>query len=416
MKIKFLIVLLTLLGVNAYAQRITETLKSKKLNASREIQIILPKNYEERKDEKFPLLVVLDADNLIAPIAADIRYGANFDENPDFIILGINQAKNNDRVYDSEFEDIGIPSVNGAAFFEFLGMEVVPYIESKYRVQPFRAILGHGITAAFLNAYLYKETSYFNAYISMSPAFAFDMENQVANRLGAHKSNIFYYLSSTEGDLKTDKDKVKILDTNIKTKKKDNVNYMLDYYPNGNHYSYVTQAMPAAINFIFKGYSKINKDEFDNKIIVLEKGHTDYLMQRYETAEKNFGFAPKIRLSDFEAIEAAIIKNGNYEDLPGLARLADKAYPNTMLGAYHLALYEEKMEDWGRAEKAYMKAFGLEPVRNLTKNMMIERAEYYKGKLREHAKNRKNRKNNTEVIEETPTESETPSETSETQE
>ena len=87
-----------------------------------------------------------------------------------------------------------------------------------------------------------------------------------------------------------------------------------------------------------------------------------------------------------------------------------------MLGAYHLALYEEKMEDWGRAEKAYMKAFGLEPVRNLTKNMMIERAEYYKGKLRKHAKNRKNRKNNTEVIEETPTESETPSETSETQE
>lgn len=414
MKLKLFITLFSLLSISAYAQRITETIKSKKLNASREIQIILPKGYEEKKDEKFPLLVVLDADYLIAPVAADIRFGSNFDENPDFIIVGINQAKDNDRIYDSEFEDSGVPSVNGGAFFEFLGMEIIPYIESKYRVQPFRAIMGHGVTAAFLNAYLYKDTSLFNAYISLSPAYAKDMENVVANRLSVLKSNIFYYLATTDGDLKTDKDKTKTLDTNIKAKKRENINYMLDYYPNGNHYSYVTQAIPAAINFIFKGYSKINKEEFDSKIMILEKGHTDYLIQRYENAEKNFGFPIKMRLTDFEAIEAAIIKKGNYEDLPGLSRLADKAYPGSMLGAYHLALYEEKMEDWGRAEKAYMKAFGLQPIRNLTKNMMIERAEFYKGKLKEHTKNRKSKKNKSEdIIEESP--SETTSENSENQ-
>ncbi len=412
MKLKLFIAIFSLLGLTGYAQRITETIKSKKLNASREIQIILPKGYEEKTKEKFPLLIVLDADYLIAPVAANIRYGANIDENPDFIIVGINQAKNNDRVYDSEFEDTGIPSVNSGAFYEFLGMEIIPYIESKYRVQPFRAIMGHGATAAFCNAYLYKDTSIFNAYIVMSPVYAFDMENVVANRLSVLKQNIFYYLSSANGDLKADKEKTKILDTNIKAKKKDNVTYLLDTYPNGTHYNYVTQAIPSALNFIFNGYAKINNEEYTSKIAVLEKGHTEYLIDRYEKLEKNFGFPVKIRLTDFEAIEAAIVQKGNYEDLPGLARLADKHYPGSMLGAYHLALYEEKMEDWGRAEKAYMKAFGLEPIRNLTKNMMIERAEYYKGKLKEHTKNRKSKKNKSEeIIEETP--SETSSETSE---
>jgi len=393
MKLKLLILLISLLSFNTYSQRITETIKSKKVNANREIQIILPRGYEEKKDQKFPILVVLDADYLIAPTASNIRYGVNFDEYLDFIIVGINQGANNDRNYDSEFEDIGIPSVNGSAFFEFLTMEVVPYIESKYRVQPFRAIMGHGLTAGFMNAFLYKDNSYFNAFISMSPVLAKDMETNVASRLKESKKPIFYYLSDTDGDLTEDKAKINILNENIKAIKSDNLMYKFEHFTDGNHYSYVLQAIPSALNFIFKGYGRIDKEEFNNRIMILEKNHTQYLIDKYKKIENNFGFTPTIRLSDFEAIEAAIIANGNSEDLIELSKLADKHYPKTMLGAYHMALYEEKMEDWGRAEKAYLKAYTMDPVRNLTKNMMIDRADIFKAKLKEHDQKRKDERN-----------------------
>jgi uncharacterized protein len=367
MKLKLLILLISLHSFTTYSQRITETIKSKKVNASREIQIILPRGYEEKKDQKFPLLVVLDADYLIAPTASNIRYGVNFDEYLDFLIVGINQAQNNDRLYDSEFEDNGIPSINGGAFYEFLTMEVIPYIESKYRIQPFRAIMGHGLTAGFMNAFLYKENSFFNAYISMSPVLAKDMETNVANRLKVIKTPVFYYLSYTDGDLKEDKTKIIALNENIKAIKNDNLKYKFEYFPQGNHFSYVLQAIPSALNFIFSGYGRIDKEEFNNKIMVLESGHTQYLIDRYKRIENNFGFSPTIRLSDFEAIEAAIIKKGNAEDFVSLSKLADKNYPGTMLGAYHMGLYEEKMDDWGRAEKAFLKAYTMEPIRNLTK-------------------------------------------------
>lgn len=406
MKLKLILVFISLLSLNGYSQRITETIKSKKVNANREIQIILPRGYEDKKDQKFPLLVVLDADYLIAPTAANIRYGVNFDEYLDFIIVGINQATNNDRMYDSEFEDTGVPSVNGGAFYEFLTMEVVPYIESKYRVQPFRAIMGHGVTAGFMNAFLYKDNSFFNAYIAMSPVLAKDMETNVANRLKVTKKTIFYYLSDTDGDTTQDKEKIKILNENIKAIKNDNLMYKFEHFNDGNHYSYVLQAIPSALNFIFKGYGRIDMEEFNNKIMVLEKGHTQYLIDKYQRIEHNFGFTPTIRLSDFEAIEAAIIKKGDSEDLVPLSRLADKHYPKTMLGAYHMALYEEKMDDWGRAEKAYLKAFTMDPVRNLTKNMMIDRADFFKAKLKEHKEKRESerKKNKNQPLEEETTE------------
>jgi len=402
MKLKLTLLLISFLCINSYSQRIVETIKSKKVNADREIQIILPRGYEEKQEQKFPLLVVLDADYLIAPTASNIRYGVNFDEYLDFIIIGINQATNNDRVYDSEFEDTGIPSVNGGAFYEFITQEVVPYIESKYRVQPFRAIMGHGVTAGFINAFLYKDVPFFNAFIAMSPILATNMETNVASSLSALKKPVFYYLSDTDGDLPEEKVKINLLNQNIKAIKNENLNYKFEHFPEGNHYSYALQAIPSALNFIFKGYGRIDMEEFNNKIMVLESGHAQYLMDKYEKIENKYGFTPTIRLSDFEAIEAAIVKKGNSEELIPLAKLAEKHYPETMLGAYHLALYEEKMDDWGRAEKAYLKAFSLNPVRNLTKNMMIDRADYFKEKLKEHKEMRESerKKNKNQPLEE----------------
>ncbi|MDP5000569.1 MAG: alpha/beta hydrolase, partial [Flavobacterium sp.] len=82
----------------------------------------------------------------------------------------------------------------------------------------------------------------------------------------------------------------------------------------------------------------------------------------------------------FKAIEAAILKNKAYNELQPLADFADKHYPKTILGTYHQALYFEKTGNYKKAVKTYQRAFTLEPIRELTKDFMLNRAEALKGK------------------------------------
>ena len=40
---------------------------------------------------------------------------------------------------------------SGAKFFEFITMELLPYMVSNYRLAEFRVAVGHGETANFIN-------------------------------------------------------------------------------------------------------------------------------------------------------------------------------------------------------------------------------------------------------------------------
>jgi hypothetical protein len=164
---KKLVLLLLLVGsFNLYSQKISEEVFSPKLNEKREITIGLPASYLKNPTKKYPLLVLLDGDYLFDPFQGALNYGAYWDDLPEVIIVGINQNKNNERATDCTIDETtGLPDEKGNNFFEFIGMELVAYMEKKYRVSPFKMIAGHDTTAGFLNFYLYKEKPLFDAYI-----------------------------------------------------------------------------------------------------------------------------------------------------------------------------------------------------------------------------------------------------------
>ena len=169
-----------------YSQKITEEVFSPKLNENREITIGLPASYLTNPNKKYPLLIVLDGDYLFDPFQGALNYGAYWDDLPEVIIVGINQNKNNERETDCAVDQTtGLPDEKGNHFFEFIGMELVSFLEKKYRIAPFKIIAGHDITAGFLNFYLYKERPLFDAYISMSPELPTAMEKNIPDRFNA---------------------------------------------------------------------------------------------------------------------------------------------------------------------------------------------------------------------------------------
>jgi hypothetical protein len=298
---------------------------------------------------------------------------------PEVIIVGISQNKNNERETDCAVDqENGLPTEKGEAFFEFIGLELLPYIEKKYRTAPFKMIAGLDTTAGFLNCYLYKDVPLFDAYISMSPELPTGMEEQLPDRLAAIQKPIFYYHSSGDGDMKKMRKRILALDEVAKKINKPSLNYRFDDFKGASHYSLVLNSIPSALYQIFSVYQPISTTEFNEKIAVLTSGYVDYLVRKYDVIEKSFALKLPIRLNDFKAIEAAILKNKAYPEFEKLAQLAKKSYPKSMLADYQMGQMYEKKGETAKAVKSYMMAYQREEIGDLTKDMMIERADELK--------------------------------------
>ena len=370
------IILFLFFSTSLFSQKFTEEFVSSKLDQSREITIGLPNSYEKNPTKKYPILVLLDGDYLFDPFYGALSYGAYWEDLPETIIIGINQNKNGERIDDCTYnDDTYLPSGKGANFFEFLGGELLPYIEKKYRVAPFRIIAGHDTTAGYLNFFLYKDYSIFNAYISLSPELLPGMDTQIPERFADLKQPLFYYQSTGDGDIKDILESVNKLDTNIKTAANPKINYRYDAFKGASHYSSVLYSIPNALFQIFECFKPISMIEFTEKIAILPNDQVKYLTDKYDGIEKTLGFKVQVRVSDFKAIEASILKNKSYQELDKLAEIANKNYPKSMLAEYELGLMYEKMGDYKKAVKAYQKAYQLDEIGDLTKDMMVEKAD-----------------------------------------
>ncbi|WP_396183989.1 alpha/beta hydrolase [Flavobacterium sp.] len=370
---------IVLFSIPLFSQKTIETFTSKKLGADREIYISLPPSYEKETNRNYSILLVLDAEYLFDPFQGALKFGNYWDDLPEVILVGICQNKTEERYADSEFdEETGLPDSTGANFFDFIGTELMPYLEKTYRIAPFKIIAGHDTTAGFTNFYLYKDNPLFDAYITLSPDLATDMENRIPERLGLITKPIYYYLSTADGDVKKMQKRIKELDEKAKVIKNTTLNYKFDEFIAASHYSLVLHSIPNALYQFFAVYQPITTFEFNEKIVKLEYGYVEYLKTKYDVLEKSLNIKMPIRLNDFKAIETAIIKNKVYNEFDELSILADKYYGKSMLADYYMALMYEKKEDYKRAQKKYLSAFQKEPIGDLNKDMMYDKSEEMK--------------------------------------
>ena len=187
---KVYLLLLLIFSTFGFSQKTKDSILSRKLDKYRELTISLPPSYDKDSKKTFPVLVLLDGDYLFDAFQGALSYGNYWDDLPEVIIVGVSQNKDNERFDDcSTDKEAGLPDSKGSKFFEFIGGELLPYLQTKYRISPFKIIAGHDLTAGFINFFLYKDEPLFNAYISLSPELPLEMENIVPDRLQAIKKN-----------------------------------------------------------------------------------------------------------------------------------------------------------------------------------------------------------------------------------
>ncbi|MFO7719037.1 MAG: alpha/beta hydrolase-fold protein [Gillisia sp.] len=374
---KLLLLLLLALPGHLFSQIIHKEIASSKLGKERQIKIQLPRNYEQNKEKSYPIIIVLDGDYLFEPVAGNIDYYSYWEDIPEMIVVGINQSttRESDAYYD---ETTFLPSDTGAAFFEFIGMELLPFLDSNYRTGTFRVIVGHDFTSNFINYYLLKETPLFRGYINLSPDLAPEMANRITASLEKTTEPIWYYLATSSEDISALREPILKFDSQLKNIDNKNLNYNFDNFQDATHYTLVGNAIPKAIEQIFKVYRPISIQDYNSILLQTSVSSYGFLVDKYKTIQTLFGIDKQIRLNDFMAVYNAMEKTRKWDDLKDLAKLANKHYPNTMLGTYFDARYEEETGNPKKAMRNYQNAYGQQPISFLTVDFMLDKADQIK--------------------------------------
>ena len=137
----------------------------------RDVQIHLPKSYDKDSISNFPLTIVLDGEKLFDLYVGVGNFYANRDEAPEQIVVGVNMESTRAKDAGYNITDSKL-TTDAKRFYTFLRDELIPFVEANYRTSPFLTIVGEGLTANLITHFLREDNPIFNAYISLNPTLA----------------------------------------------------------------------------------------------------------------------------------------------------------------------------------------------------------------------------------------------------
>ena len=377
---KLLFSLLLLLTTTAGAQVTSENLGSKDMDGTRKVTIVLPDGYDKR--DKYPLFVVLNASRLLEPTVTTMRYFSRTGEMPPSIIVGV--YNNEDDV--AVPEETGVPFNETAVFFEFIGQELIPRIQSKYAANGFKGIIADGEAANFINYYLLKENSLFNAYVSLSPNVMEKITTSIPEQLASFKTPIFYYLGWTQEEDNATLKKITDLDKLMKIKELEHSFYFSQEFPKITTSTVSLTGISEALNLFFEEYRPITMREYAEKVLKVQNNTTQYIQDKYKKIKELYGIDKEPLLEDVKAIYAAILKNADFESLPILIKYIKPYYKDTALPDYLEGDYYIRIQEPQKAFRSLQRAYGAKEIDFVTKELVSQSLEKlqkeYRGKLK----------------------------------
>jgi hypothetical protein len=282
------------------------------------------------------------------------------DKAPEQIIVGIMQNQNKERYKDCEYDKVsGMPTENSDLFYRFVRGELLNYLETNYRLSPFRTLIGSTLTANFVNYFLVENEIAFDAFVCINPYYNPDMTTFLNNKLsGFNEQKIYYYLNSGNYNSPEKHKRINEVANLLISLNNPNILIKYDRFNQSTKIASIGQAIPAAISHIFNIYSAISKEEFALNVKHLSPPDAiAYLENKYVEIEYLFGTNMKIRERDIYAIESIIIDQEEGEYLAPFGEMIQKLYPETPISDYYIGQYYEKREYYKKALKHYKNGY-----------------------------------------------------------
>jgi len=260
------------LSSQLFAQNQTETIKksilrigekveikSKILNENRILNIYLPNGYSKDSLKLYPVIYLLDGsiDEDFIHIAGIVQFGSFSWINmiPETIVVGISNV---DRKRDFTFpttikkDKEDFPTTGKSAnFINFIEKELQPFIESNYKTNATKTIIGQSLGGLLTTEILFKKPQLFDNYIIVSPSLWWDNESLLAFEPKEYQTKKSIYIAvGKEG--KVMERTANVLYEKLNIKKKENTKLFYQFFEKQNHGDALHLAVYDAFEKIFK--------------------------------------------------------------------------------------------------------------------------------------------------------------------
>lgn len=239
---------------------------SKELNEKRTLNIYLPPGYKAGDTTQYPVIYLLDGslDEDFIHIVGLVQFD-NFEwigRVPDCIVVGI---ANTDRKRDMTFpttipgDKKKWPTTGGSAkFMTCIEQEIIPYVNSHFRTNGSRTLIGESLGGLFTTEMLFTKPYLFDKYVIVSPSLWWNNGSLLKRQPAAISGKKTIYIGvGKEGLAPTEEPHVMEVDANVLKDKIEmlqnkEVSVYFDYLPEETHATIGHQAVLNAFKRIYK--------------------------------------------------------------------------------------------------------------------------------------------------------------------
>ena len=365
-----------------------ETISSKILNEDRKVWVYVPKSAANdiSSPGKYPVVYLLDGDAHFLSVAGMLQELSSVNGNticPEMIVVGI---LNTDRTRDltpthvSEsipFMGDGFAKTSGGGekFISFIEKELMPFIESKYPVEPYKMLIGHSLGGLTVMNTLINHTNLFNAYVAIDPSMWWDdrkLMQQAENVLSAKSfqgKSLFMGIANSikpgvdTSAIKSDTTRetfhfrsVLKTDELLKRNSANGLRYCSKYYKDENHGSVPLMTEYDAFHFIFDYYGlKLTREDLVNfNLNTLEQ-----LQNHYELISKNLGYTVKCPEMMANGLGYALLGQRKFKESELVFNMNIRNYPNSFNVYDSMGDFYDATGEKAKAIDCYKKALSI---------------------------------------------------------
>jgi predicted alpha/beta superfamily hydrolase len=335
------------------------------LNEDRTIDVRLPKDYDVTK-MKYPVLYILDGEFFFQQAIGAVNFlsecGYIYNNPiPPMIIIGVvNVDRNRDYTPTYAPNQLGslyYPTSEKAGMFtKFLSAELIPYIDSHYRTQPYRILAGWSFGGLFTIYTFFENPEMFSAYLAISPSLWWDQDMYLSkiDSILSSKQLLTKKLTVTIGSLEGGNMGRSVRDGFIplmKKKLEKDYPFRAIEIPDEDHdfvpYKAIYEGLISLYTDWRMPFEKINE------------GY-EAIDTFYKNLSKKYGYRIAISEWAYMNLINSLNSNQNYGKAKSIGEKYLSDYPNSSWARFYLGRIYERMNDFKSARTYYQQAIDTE--------------------------------------------------------
>lgn len=338
-------------------------IKSEVLGEDRLVLVRTPPGYD-RGGDRFPVLYMTDGDAHLGHTISTVSFLARNGRMPEMIVVAIvNTDRTRDLTPTNSSMNTGtgtlqLPTSGGAdKFLKFIETELIPNIESNYRVQPYRVFAGHSLGGLFALHAMMTRPDLFNSYIAVSPSLQWDKQVELKRAEEFFKSKkelkktLFISLGNEPGDITTSFNRFQEI---VRQYQPRDFDWQAQQMPDEDHGSVVLRSHYQGLRKIFENW-QLATDAETGAVV----GGWQSVEQHYKRLSRKYGYSIRPPEAMVNLYGYQLLGEKKFDDAIAVFKENCEQHPNSANVYDSLGEAYEKAGRFDLARVNYEKAYTL---------------------------------------------------------